>query len=99
MRIRPCIDLHNSRVKQIVGSTLKAEALSELKTNFDTDKTSAYYAEMYRRDGLPGVSVYVSQCGSNIISSVSSMCARERDTCFCRPLFYVLACIFHFRVM
>ncbi len=58
MRIRPCIDLHEGRVKQIVGSTLKTEALSEMKTNFETDQTSAYYAAMYRRDGLPGVSEY-----------------------------------------
>ncbi len=60
MRFRPCIDLHEGRVKQIVGSTLKTETLSELKTNFETDNTSAYYAAMYYRDDLPGVSECVS---------------------------------------
>jgi phosphoribosylformimino-5-aminoimidazole carboxamide ribotide isomerase len=49
---RPCIDLHEGKVKQIVGGTLGAS--SELRTNFVSDRSSVYYAELYRRDGLAG---------------------------------------------
>ena len=51
MKFRPCIDLHNGRVKQIVGGSLDD---SGAKENFVSDKGAAYYAEMYRRDGLAG---------------------------------------------
>jgi phosphoribosylformimino-5-aminoimidazole carboxamide ribotide isomerase len=50
---RPCIDLHEGRVKQIVGGTLNGEA-SALRTNFVSDHPSAWYAQLYRRDGLRG---------------------------------------------
>ena len=50
---RPCIDLHEGKVKQIVGGTLDA-ATAELRTNFVSERSSAYYAELYRRDGLKG---------------------------------------------
>lgn len=49
---RPCIDLHEGKVKQIVGGTLGAA--SDLRTNFVSDRSSVYYAELYRRDGLTG---------------------------------------------
>jgi phosphoribosylformimino-5-aminoimidazole carboxamide ribotide isomerase len=49
---RPCIDLHEGKVKQIVGGTLGGTA--ELRTNFVSDRSSAYYAELYRKDGLKG---------------------------------------------
>ena len=50
---RPCIDLHEGKVKQIVGGTLGADA-GQLKTNFVSDRPAAWYAELYRRDGLTG---------------------------------------------
>lgn len=53
MRFRPCIDIHNRRVKQIVGGTLKDDGTSPA-TNFDTNKSPAHYANLYRRDRLPG---------------------------------------------
>ena len=52
MRFRPCIDLHDGRVKQIVGNTLRDG--SDPATNFDTDKRAAEYARLYRDDGLMG---------------------------------------------
>ena len=52
MRFRPCIDLHQGQVKQIVGSTLRDGAVPE--TNFVAEKSSAHFAELYRRDNLPG---------------------------------------------
>lgn len=51
MSFRPCIDLHDGKVKQIVGSTLDTGVL---KTNFVSEKTPEFYAELYRRDNLPG---------------------------------------------
>jgi phosphoribosylformimino-5-aminoimidazole carboxamide ribotide isomerase len=50
---RPCIDLHEGRVKQIVGGSLTGIA-SDLKTNFVSQRSAAWYAELYRRDGLMG---------------------------------------------
>ena len=50
---RPCIDLHNGKVKQIVGSSLTDEADS-LETNYISDQPAHYYADLYRRDGLSG---------------------------------------------
>ncbi len=52
MRFRPCIDLHDGKVKQIVGSTLDAEGRAT--TNFVAEQGPAYFAELYRRDGLTG---------------------------------------------
>lgn len=53
-RFRPCIDLHNGRVKQIVGSTLKDNDRSSLVTNFVSDRSAFDYARMYAEDGLQG---------------------------------------------
>jgi phosphoribosylformimino-5-aminoimidazole carboxamide ribotide isomerase len=50
---RPCIDLHEGKVKQIVGGTLGAGP-GRLQTNFISDRPAAWYAELYRRDGLKG---------------------------------------------
>ncbi|MBE7495543.1 MAG: phosphoribosylformimino-5-aminoimidazole carboxamide ribotide isomerase [Verrucomicrobiaceae bacterium] len=52
-RFRPCIDLHDGRVKQIVGSSLRDDGAG-LKTNFVSDRDAAWYAELYKRDGLTG---------------------------------------------
>ncbi len=53
MKFRPCIDIHNGKVKQIVGSTLSDEKGSATE-NFVTDKGSAYYASLYRQHDLDG---------------------------------------------
>ncbi|KAI0776050.1 Phosphoribosylformimino-5-aminoimidazole carboxamide ribotide isomerase [Trametes elegans] len=51
---RPCIDLHNGEVKQIVGGTLHENDASRLRTNFVASHPSSYYAELYKRHGLEG---------------------------------------------
>ena len=53
MKFRPCIDIHNGKVKQIVGGSLKDRG-DEAVTNFTSAQDAAYYAEMYRRDKLTG---------------------------------------------
>jgi phosphoribosylformimino-5-aminoimidazole carboxamide ribotide isomerase len=50
---RPCIDLHEGKVKQIVGGTLGADP-AQLRTNFVSDRPAAWYADLYRQDGLKG---------------------------------------------
>ena len=59
VRFRPCIDIHDGKVKQIVGSTLKdarpGDAGSETPaTNFETETPSSAFAEMYKGDGIYG---------------------------------------------
>ncbi len=51
---RPCIDLHNGRVKQIVGSSINDNQPSSLRTNFISEKPPAWFAEKYRQDNLHG---------------------------------------------
>ena len=52
-RFRPCIDLHEGYVKQIVGSSL-TDAGEALRTNFVSDRAAEWYARKYRDDGLTG---------------------------------------------
>ncbi|MEE4313619.1 MAG: phosphoribosylformimino-5-aminoimidazole carboxamide ribotide isomerase [Desulfofustis sp.] len=54
MRFRPCIDLHDGAVKQIVGSTLSDDEPGRLQTNFVATQPPAWYANLYRRDDLQG---------------------------------------------
>lgn len=53
MEFRPCIDIHNGRVKQIVGSSL-ADRDDSAKENFVAKKDADYYAEYYRERGIKG---------------------------------------------
>src|SRR5579862_10042875 len=50
---RPCIDLHEGKVKQIVGGTL-GDVPGQLRTNFVSDRPASWFAELYRRDELMG---------------------------------------------
>ncbi len=52
-KFRPCIDLHDGKVKQIVGSSL-SDSGAGLKTNFETDRSSAWFAELYKKDHITG---------------------------------------------
>ena len=50
---RPCIDLHEGKVKQIVGGTWGDDP-AMLRTNFVSQQSAVWYAELYKRDGLRG---------------------------------------------
>jgi len=54
MRFRPCIDLHQGRVKQIVGSSLDDGNPDRLQTNFVADRPASWFAALYRADRLTG---------------------------------------------
>ncbi len=53
MEFRPCIDIHNGKVKQIVGSSLK-DTGNQAKENFVSEQDGAFYANMYKEDGVKG---------------------------------------------
>jgi len=54
MKIRPCIDIHGGKVKQIVGSTLSDSRREALKENFVSTKPPGYYARLFREHDLTG---------------------------------------------
>lgn len=53
MKFRPCIDIHNGHVVQIVGSSLKDEG-DKAVANFVSEKSSIEYARLYKEKGLSG---------------------------------------------
>lgn len=53
MRFRPCIDIHNGKVKQIVGGSLKDEN-NQAKENFVSEVDSTYYANLYKANNIKG---------------------------------------------
>ena len=53
MRFRPCIDIHNGKVKQIVGGSLRDEG-DQARENFVAGISAADYARLYGKDGLKG---------------------------------------------
>ncbi|MDD6347003.1 MAG: phosphoribosylformimino-5-aminoimidazole carboxamide ribotide isomerase [Lachnospiraceae bacterium] len=53
MELRPCIDIHNGKVKQIVGGTLSDRGDSAAE-NFVSDRNAAYFAELFKKDKVTG---------------------------------------------
>ncbi len=53
MKFRPCIDIHNGKVKQIIGGSLQDRG-DQAKTNFTSELDAAFYADKYKKDGLTG---------------------------------------------
>ncbi|XP_058750144.1 1-(5-phosphoribosyl)-5-[(5-phosphoribosylamino)methylideneamino] imidazole-4-carboxamide isomerase, chloroplastic-like [Vicia villosa] len=74
VQFRPCIDIHKGKVKQIVGSTLKDlkgdDGLDPV-TNFESDKSAAEYARLYKEDGLKGG--HVIMLGADPLSRAASL--------------------------
>ncbi|MCS6243732.1 MAG: phosphoribosylformimino-5-aminoimidazole carboxamide ribotide isomerase [Opitutus sp.] len=52
-QFRPCIDLHDGKVKQIVGGTLRDDGPGP-RENFVSDEAPAAFASRYRADQLTG---------------------------------------------
>ncbi len=61
MKFRPCIDIHNGKVKQIVGGSLtdNTDSKSAATENFVSEKGADFYAELYRRKGINGGHVII----------------------------------------
>ena len=53
MEFRPCIDIHNGKVKQIVGGSLR-DAGDRAEENFVAGQTAAFYARLYKEAGVRG---------------------------------------------
>lgn len=53
MHFRPCIDIHNGKVKQIVGGSLKDQG-DFAKENFVSEMDAGFYANLYQQKELKG---------------------------------------------
>lgn len=53
MKFRPCIDIHNGKVKQIVGGSLMDQG-DFAQDNFVSEKDGDYYATLYKNANLTG---------------------------------------------
>jgi phosphoribosylformimino-5-aminoimidazole carboxamide ribotide isomerase len=72
---RPCIDLHEGKVKQLVGGTLSNDS-NQIKTNFVAEHSACWYAELYKRDNL---------CGGHVIMLGPGNEAEARAALFAFP--------------
>ena len=53
MRFRPCIDIHNGKVKQIVGGSLQ-DLGDQAKENFVSSQDSTFFSKLYQKENLSG---------------------------------------------
>ena len=53
MKFRPCIDIHNGKVKQIVGGSL-SDLGNTAAENFVAEQDASFFAELYKGLGLAG---------------------------------------------
>lgn len=53
MEFRPCIDIHNGKVKQIVGGSLR-DRQDSARENFVSGQDAAFYADFYKKNGIKG---------------------------------------------
>lgn len=53
MQFRPCIDIHNGKVKQIVGGSLLDEG-NQATENFVAEQDAAFYARLYKESNIRG---------------------------------------------
>ncbi len=74
MKFRPCIDLHQGKVVQIVGGSLKESDQSSLEVNFSSERSAVEYAELYHKDGLAGGHI-ISLGGGNQQAALDALSA------------------------
>lgn len=53
MRFRPCIDIHNGKVKQIVGGSLRDQG-DQAQENFVAEQDAPFFARLYQSRGIRG---------------------------------------------
>lgn len=80
MEFRPCIDIHNGKVKQIVGGTLRDEA-DQASENFVSSQDAPFFAHLYEKYGLrnghiillnPETSDYYPQTKAQALSALQA---------------------------
>lgn len=64
MKFRPCIDIHNGKVKQIVGGSLQDEGNSAAE-NFVSEQDAAFFAKLYRDKNLKGGHIILLNAASS----------------------------------
>lgn len=64
MQFRPCIDIHNGMVRQIVGGSLRDEG-DRADTNFTSEQDACFYAKLYQKGGLRGGHVIMLNAGTS----------------------------------
>lgn len=79
MRFRPCIDIHDGKVKQMVGGTLTDSGGVE---NFTSERGAAYYAALYQADNLSGGHVIVLNAPDSPFASAGIEQAKEALTVY-----------------
>lgn len=57
MEFRPCIDIHNGKVKQIIGGSL-VDTGNQAEENFVSEQDAGFFAHLYKETGI---------CGGHII--------------------------------
>ncbi len=64
MRFRPCIDIHNGKVKQIVGGSL-TDHMDQAAENFVSEQDASFYANFYREKAIRGGHVILLNAASS----------------------------------
>ena len=72
-RFRPCIDLHDGKVKQIVGGSLLDNGANPI-TNFESEQPAAYFSDLYRTDEITGGHVIKLGPG-NDVAAINALAA------------------------
>lgn len=70
MEFRPCIDLHDGKVKQIIGSTLGYHNQAVVE-NFVSEHDSSYYAQLFQQDALTGGHVIMLGNGNELAAKAA----------------------------
>ena len=82
MKFRPCIDIHNGQVKQIVGGSLQDQG-DHAKENFVAGQDASFFAKLYEKYGLTGtdkeISVRVRSDLFNLIKQNESIISDYED--------------------
>ena len=72
MEFRPCIDIHNGKVKQIVGGSLKDEG-NMADENFVSGQDAVFYANLYKKEGFRGGHIIL------LMREIANITRRQRN--------------------
>ncbi len=76
MHFRPCIDIHNGKVKQIVGASFRDKG-NETTDNFVSNRPSEYYADLYKKNDLENAHVIILNSGDSEYYQASGIAAQN----------------------
>lgn len=76
MKFRPCIDIHNGKVKQLVGASIQ-DKMDEAVENFVSEYDAAYYAEFYKQKKVKHGHVIILNAKESPYYELSKMQALE----------------------